>query len=90
MTGVPNLSKLPPTTRLVFPVRNDMQAILAIWEENTPCQIVGQRLAAHYGRPELKRALITAARDKRGVMGLVLSAGWVEVGDEVQLFPPGP
>ena len=88
VTGIPNLSKLPPTTRMVFPVRGGTQAMLAVWEENSPCHTVGQRLADHYGRPELKKALIAGARGKRGVMGLVLSAGWVEVDDEVQVFPP--
>ena len=88
LTGIPNLSKLPPTSRLVFPVRDGQQTILAVWEENSPCHLVGQRLADHYGDPDLKKRLIAEAQDKRGVMGLVLSEGRVEVGDEVQVFPP--
>ena len=87
LVGIPALSKLPPTSRLVFPMR-DSQTVLAVWEENSPCHVVGQRLADHYGVPDLKKRLIAEAQNKRGVMGLVLSAGRVEIGDEVLVYPP--
>jgi len=87
VSGIPNFTKLLPTSRLVFP-RRETQAVLAIWEENSPCHVVGQRLADHYGNAELKKRLILEARDRRGVMGLVLSPGKVEVGDTILVYPP--
>lgn len=85
--GISDFSRLDPATRLVFPRRADSQTILAVWEWNGPCRIVGQRLAEHYDAPELKKRFIAAAQGKRGVMGIVLSVGVVEVGDEVSLYP---
>lgn len=86
-SGISDFSKLAPTTRLIFPKRSE-QVILAVWEENGPCKGVGQRLAEYYGEPDLCRRLIAEAQGKRGVMGLVLSPGVVEVGDEVLVYPP--
>src|SRR4051812_22527631 len=37
VSGVPNFSKLAPTSRLVFPMRSGLQAILLVMEENSPC-----------------------------------------------------
>ncbi len=97
ISGVPNFSQLPPTSRLVFPVRggsSKSQAILAIWEENSPCRGVGDRLEKHYAdqgyvqAPGLSTRFITVARGKRGVMGFVLSEGLVEVSDCVNVFLP--
>lgn len=88
ISGIPNFSKLEPTTRLVFPHREEMQVILAVWSENTPCIGVGKRFAEYYHDPELSKALIAAAVGRRGVVGLVLSAGLVSVGDEVLVYPP--
>lgn len=87
VSGIPNFSKLPPTSRLVFPKRGT-QAVLAVWEENGPCHVVGKRLADHYGEPELQKRLIAGAQNRRGVMGLVLTVGRVEVGDTILVYPP--
>ena len=64
------------------------QAVLAVWEENGPCATVGERLEKHHAKPGLKTDFIRAAQGKRGVMGLVLSAGEVRVGDTVLAYPP--
>ena len=92
VSGIPNFSKLAPTSRLVFPFRenfpNGEQVILAVWEQNGPCRTVGDRLANHHGRHELMAKFVAAAKDKRGVMGIVLAAGLVKVGDEVLVYPP--
>lgn len=87
VSGIPNFSKLPPTSRLVFPLRQN-QAILAVWGENGPCRTVGQRLEQHHGVPNLGTRFIKAAQGKRGVMGFVLAAGRVEVGDKVRVYGP--
>lgn len=91
--GIPNFSKLPIGSRLVFPHRDNrrvghQQAILAVWEQNMPCKTVGQRLAKHYGDFELMTKFVAAAKDKRGVMGFVLTSGPVMVGDTVLVYPP--
>ena len=92
VSGIPHFSKLEPTTRLVFPFRENIpdeeQVILAVWEQNGPCRTVGDRLASHYGQHELMAKFVAAAKDRRGVMGFVLAAGLVRVGDPVLVYPP--
>ncbi len=88
ISGIPGFSELAPTTRLVFPPRNETQLILAVWEQNGPCRTVGDRLAAHHNNPDLMTKFVQAAQGKRGVMGFVLSVGRAEVGDEVLVYPP--
>lgn len=96
ISGIPNFSQLAPTSRLVFPIRRDhppnqTQAILAIWEENDPCRTVGVRLAQYHAKqPDslLQFEFVQAAKGKRGVMGFVLAAGRIVVGDVVMLYPP--
>ncbi len=88
ISGIPNFSKLPPTTRLVFPRRFTNQAILTVWEENGPCRTAGERVAALYNEPRLVAKYVKAALNRRGVMGFVLSPGQVCVGDEVRVYAP--
>ncbi len=92
ISGIPNFSKLPPTTRLVFPdkVRGyaTYQTILAVWEENGPCHTAGKRLAEIHENNDLEANFVREAKDKRGVMGIVLSNGIVRKGDEVLVYPP--
>lgn len=85
--GISDFSKLDPATRIVFPKRDDSQLILAVWEWNGPCRVVGDRFADFHQRPELKKQLISEAQGKRGVMGFVLSPGRAIVGDSVELYP---
>ncbi len=89
ISGVPNFSKLAPTSRIVGQKRGGSQAILAVWGENGPCHVIGERLADLYKKePGIGKKVITEAEGKRGVMGLVYSAGRIEVGDEVLVYPP--
>jgi hypothetical protein len=92
VSGIPDFSQLAPTSRLVFPSRGEgadlTQAVLAVWERNSPCATVGERLEKHHGKPGLTTDFIRAAQMTRGVMGLVLSAGEVRVGDAVLAYPP--
>ena len=92
-SGILHFSKLVPGTRLVFPCHGSeehpSQVILAVWEENGPCKTVGARLEQLYPtHPGLKTDFIRTAQERRGVMGFVLSAGQVSVGDKVTVFPP--
>jgi MOSC domain-containing protein YiiM len=50
--------------------------------------VVGARLAALHKEPRLKQQFVAAARNRRGVVGLVLAAGLVRNGDELLLYPP--
>jgi MOSC domain-containing protein YiiM len=92
ISGIPNFSKLAPTTRLVFPARTHRdqhtQTILAVWEENTPCAVVGARLAKHHNQPGLTQRFVAEARNRRGVVGLVLAPGLVQNGDAVSVYSP--
>jgi hypothetical protein len=89
VSGIPDFTQLAPTSRLVFPQGADgTQAILAVWEENGPCRTVGERLETLHQKPGLKTDFIRAAQGMRGVMGFVLSAGMISVGDEVRIYPP--
>lgn len=90
IAGISNFSQLEPTSRLVFSPRGAVatQAILAVWEENGPCETVGARLEELYGTPRLKTEFVKAAQHRRGLMGFVYAAGRVAVGDEVRVYPP--
>lgn len=88
ISGIPNFSRLAPTTRLVFPKHSETQLILAAWEENGPCGTVGRRLESHHAVPGLKSGFIRAAQHRRGVMGFVLAPGSILVGDTVLVYPP--
>lgn len=88
--GISNFSRLPPGTKLVFPQKaGGHQVILVILEQNTPCKIVGDRLQSHYpGQRDLSSRLTDAAENRRGVMGLVFSEGFIEVDDIVEAHLP--
>ena len=88
ISGISNFSKLAPTTRLVFPANTAEQVILAVWEENGPCKTVGKRLAQTYENNDLEARFVREAKDRRGVMGIVLSGGIIQKGDEVLVYPP--
>lgn len=91
--GIPHFSNLAVGSRIVFPPKETdtgmAQAILAVWEENGPCATVAARLAVIYPeKHNIKTDFIRAAQHKRGVMGFVLSAGPVFVGDVATVYPP--
>ena len=88
VSGIRDFSQLPPTSRLVFPAHDDYQAVLAIWEENGPCKTVGTRLAEHHNNFNLMSKFVSAAKGNRGVMGMVLSSGYVQLGDTVLVYLP--
>lgn len=83
LAGVPDLTQLPPSTRLQFP----SNACLVVDMENFPCRQVSEVIAKSY--PEAGRAFIAAANHKRGVTAWVEREGDVAVGDAVTVwFPP--
>jgi hypothetical protein len=90
ISGIRNFSQLPSGSQLVFPAKPDgSQVILAIWRRNTPCHIVGMRLQSHYPEnPHLSKHFIKVAVKSRGVVGFVISGGYIDVGDTVEVYPP--
>jgi len=84
--GIPNLTLLPPSSRLFFPG----EAVLVIDSENTPCTSTGRSIQSqHSARPGLTTAFPKAARHKRGLVAWVERPGIVRLGDQVtiQLAP---
>jgi MOSC domain-containing protein YiiM len=74
LEGVERLSKLPPSTRLVFP----SGATLAVDAENLPCRKAGREVGvADFAK---------AALGRRGLVGWVERAGVVQVGDAVAVW----
>jgi hypothetical protein len=82
ISGIPDLTLLPPSTRLQFP----SGATLVVDMENAPCRQVADVIARHH--PEPKLGFVAAARNKRGVTAWVEREGAIEVKDEVATFLP--
>ncbi len=82
ISGIPDLTLLPPSTRLQFP----SGATLVVDMENAPCRQVADVIAAHY--PEPKLGFVAAARNKRGVTAWVEREGDIEAGDEIIAWLP--
>ena len=81
-SGIPDLTLLPPSTRLQFP----SGATLVVDLENAPCRFVADVIAKHH-RDAADR-WIKAATHKRGVTAWVEREGEVRVGDAITLFLP--
>ena len=82
LSGVPQLSRLPPRTLLMFP----SGATIRIDGDNGPCRKSGAAIAAHVaGRPDIEFGFVEAARRRRGILGWVEREGRVHPGDPVRL-----
>jgi hypothetical protein len=81
-SGIPELTLLPPSTRLQFP----SGATLVVDLENAPCRFVGDVIAEHH--PEAADRWIKAATHRRGVTAWVEREGEVRRGDAITLFLP--
>lgn len=82
LSGVPELSQLPPRTLLMFP----SGATVRIDGNNGPCKKSGASIASNIpGRPDLEFGFVKAARHKRGILGWVEREGEVRPGDSVTL-----
>ena len=81
-SGIPNLTQLPPMTRLIF----EGGAVVMVGGENLPCVIAGGLVHDAYGtRAE---SFPKAAMGLRGVTGWVDHPGVVRPGDSITLHPP--
>jgi len=80
--GIPDLTLLPPSTRLQFP----SGAMIAIDIENLPCRYPADIIKNH--NPDQKLGFVAAARNKRGVVGWVEAEGIIRTGDAITLWIP--
>lgn len=85
LEGVRELSRLPKGTTLKFP----SGAALIVEEYNPPCKdmssIVASKHTTGSGEGPSATAFSTAAKLKRGIVGVVEAAGPISAGDEVQI-----
>ncbi len=82
LDGIPSLSLLPPSTRLVF----SGKAILVVDLENRPCVYPAQIIDQHY--PGKGRKFVKKAMHKRGITARVEREGSIQVGDSADIFFP--
>ena len=82
--GVPDLSYLPPSSRLRFGGPGAVTVVVDL--NNRPCHLPAPVIAAAVG--EAGRGFKSAAEGRRGVVGYVERAGGVAVGDPVEIFVP--
>ena len=82
LEGIPSLTLLPPSTRLVF----SSKATLVVDLENRPCIYPAQIIDQHY--PGKGRKFIKKAMHKRGVTAWVEREGSLQCGDSVEVFFP--
>lgn len=82
LSGVPQLSLLPPRTLLMFP----SGAAIRIDGDNGPCRKSGASIAANIpGRADIEFGFVKVAKYKRGLLGWVEREGEVRAGDVVKV-----
>ncbi len=85
LRGVPNLTHLPPATRLFFPE----DTVLVVEGENFPCVFPGQVIQAqHPDRAGLATSFPKAAMHRRGLVAWVERPGVIREGDGVRVDVP--
>lgn len=82
LSGLPDLTHLPPGSRLQGPDG----ATLVVDMENLPCHLPAREIAA--SEPEAARRFKAAARDRRGVTAWVERPGRLRLGDSLVLHIP--
>jgi MOSC domain-containing protein YiiM len=82
--GVPNLSLLPPNTRLFF----TGGAVLVVQAENQPCKHPGKVIQDQYEREGLQELFPKAAIHLRGLVACVEKPGTIRQGEPVQVEVP--
>lgn len=80
--GIPDLTLLPPSTRLRFP----SGAMIAVDIENLPCRYPAAIIEKRH--PEQKMGFVAAARHKRGVVGWIEAEGEIRAGDSITVWLP--
>jgi hypothetical protein len=80
-SGIPELTLLPPSTRLQFP----SGAVIVIDMENLPCRYAAEEIERH-ATPQT--GFVTAAKEKRGLVGWVEREGTITKGDSIGVWVP--
>jgi hypothetical protein len=79
-SGIPNFSKVPPRTRLVF----EGGAVIRVDGDNAPCRVAGNAIAANNpGREGLDLLFPQKARRLRGLVGYVEVPGVIKAGEKI-------
>jgi len=81
LSGIPNLTQLPPRSILMFP----SGAAVRIDGDNGPCRLSGRSIAAQTGDPKHEFAFVKAAENRRGLVGWVEREGTIAPGDAVKV-----
>lgn len=82
LSKVPNLTQVPPSTRLFFP----QEAVIVIEAENFPCIGPARLIQEQFPDiPNLAAAFLKHAMHKRGLVAWVERAGFIQAGDTVRL-----
>lgn len=81
-SGIPDLTLLPPSTRLQFP----SGAMIVVDMENRPCRYPADIIEKHH--PEQKAGFVASAMNKRGVVGWIEAEGTVRRGDAITIWIP--
>jgi MOSC domain-containing protein YiiM len=81
-TGIPDLTLLPPSSRMQFP----SGATIVVDMENEPCRYPAEIIAKH--NPDHKVGFVKAAKHKRGLTAWVEREGDVAVGDAITVWIP--
>ena len=79
---IPDLTLLPPSSRLQFP----SGAMIVVDIENHPCRYPADIIQRH--NPEQKMGFVKAAMHKRGVVGWVEAEGVIRTGDSITVWIP--
>lgn len=82
VSGIPDLTLLPPSTRLQF----GSGAMIVVDIENLPCRYPAEVIARHH--PDTRKGFIEAAMHKRGVVGWIECEGRVRTGDAITIWIP--
>src|SRR5437773_5146129 len=78
-SGIPDLTLLPPSSRLQFP----SGATIVVDMENEPCRYPAEIIASH--NPQAKVGFVEAAKHKRGVTAWVEREGDITIEDQITL-----
>jgi hypothetical protein len=82
VSGIPDLTLLPPSTRLQFP----SNATLVVDMENYPCSQIAKVVERHHPGTQFK--VVEAAMHKRGLTAWVEREGDVKLGDTIKIVTP--
>ena len=82
VSGIPDLTILPPSTRMMF----SSGATLIVDLENQPCKYPAEIIEKHH--PGHGSAFVAMAKNKRGLVAWVEREGKIASGDTIRLFLP--